>query len=300
MDQRTSTILRWYRTHKRNLPWRRTQNPYRIFISELMLQQTQVERVIPKYHAFLKRFPHWNALATATTAELIRAWTGLGYNRRALYAREAARTVVHTGIPSSEHEWRKLKGVGPYMAAALTEFVNHIRSLVMDTNVRRVVGRLMLGKPFPGLEDDKRIFAALKKLTPQTAQHAELPHAFMDFGSAVCTSRAPLCLSCPLRTQCKAAKTFLAARGKTLRRTPAKITERIHRDKSYPDRIYRGRILSRVQTHGPLSLQACGPRIDPNFDPIADSQWLRDMAERLVKDGLLRWKSKDILALPLD
>ena len=292
-------LLAWYRKYKRDLPWRTTANPYRIFVSEMMLQQTQVDRVIPKYTQFLKHFPTWTSLARARTNDLIHAWAGLGYNRRALYAREAAKTVLAAKkSPHTEEEWRRLKGVGPYMAAALAEFVNGKRAIVMDTNVRRVVGRIWLGLPYPRTSHDPQIIRVLQKITPHTSGHADLPQAFMDFANAVCLPRTPACASCPLRTSCKASKRFLS--GRPILRTThyARRTERIHRDKKHPDRIYRGRILSWIRKHGTWNVQRLGPHIDEAFDHIADQDWIRAMADRLVKDGLLAWKIKNILSLP--
>lgn len=290
------TLLAWYRSHKRDLPWRKTRDPYRIFVSELMLQQTQVDRVVPKYQGWLKTFPSWKTLANATTAGLIHAWAGLGYNRRALYAREAARDVVKNGAPQDEKGWRTLRGVGPYMAAALTEFVNGRRAIVIDTNIRRVVGRIFLGKPFPRPADDARIRPVLERITPRTNGHRDLPQAFMDFANAVCLPRSPRCTDCPLYAQCRAGKKFL--RGTVRAPSRKKITERMHREKKYPDRIYRGRILAWVRTHGPTRHSELGTHIDDAYDPIADRDWVRAMCARLVADGLLAWVKKDSVSLP--
>jgi A/G-specific adenine glycosylase len=296
MHDATRALLRWYRAHQRDLPWRTTRDPYHIFVSELMLQQTQVDRVIPKFQTFLKTFPSWTALANATTADLIHAWAGLGYNRRALYARAAAKHVVAHGVPTTEIEWRALKGVGPYMAAALTEFVNHTRALVIDTNIRRVVGRLMLGVPYPSPTDDKQILKALDTLTPEQKYHWDVPQAFMDLANAVCFSSTPNCSVCPLQKECRSATKFLSSRPPT---KPKRIsTERIHRDKPFPDRIYRGRLLTLVREHGHVQLSAVGMRIDANFDAIADRDWLRALASRLAKDGLLIIGRGDTLSLP--
>jgi len=280
---------------KRDLPWRDIARPYAIFISELMLQQTQVLRVIPKYHAWLKQFPSWKRLADAKTPKLLHAWAGLGYNRRALQAREAARTVVDQGEPQTEDEWRRLKGVGPYMAAALTEFANHTRAIVIDTNVRRVVGRVFLGLSHPKLTDDVKLRRILEQETPRTGRHWDLPQAFMDLGSAICVVRKPQCAICPLRNACKAAPTFLAGGGEKKRST--KPHERVHDEKPYPDRIYRGRILALVRTEK-RTRESLGKNFDPDFDPIRDTDWRNAMIERLVKDGLLSINKKNLLSLP--
>ncbi|MEO5928190.1 MAG: A/G-specific adenine glycosylase [Patescibacteria group bacterium] len=296
MDRRINTLLRWYRAHGRSLPWRSTRNAYRIFMSELMLQQTQVLRVIPKYKEWLRLFPTWNALANSKTAPLLHAWAGLGYNRRALQAREAAQTVVRDGEPITEAGWRTLKGVGPYMAAALTEFANHHRAIVIDTNVRRVVGRVFRGMPHPTVMDDESIHAILDKVTPHSGRHWDIPQAFMDLGSSICTVRNPACATCPLRSQCKAAPIFLAGGGQKTR--SSKPRERIHAEKPHPDRIYRGRILALVRAKKLLNPEMLGTNFDPDFDPIRDAEWRNAMIARLIKDGLLAMRRDGTLSLP--
>ncbi len=297
-------VIAWYRTHKRDLPWRKTRDSYAIFISELMLQQTQVDRVIPKYREWIKRLPTWELLAYSPTRLLIQLWAGLGYNRRALFARDAAREVVKTDVPTSETDWRRLKGVGPYMAAALAEFVNHERAVVIDTNVRRVAGRAFLGIPYPHLSDDARIRGALDRALPVRGAHWEVPHAMMDLGSLICLPKIPSCTICPLASVCRARRRFGADRLDTTlallrrHRDRTRVVESRHAEKKYPDRIYRGRILSWIRTRGATRLAAIGPKIDETYDPVADADWVRRMAHRLAKDGLLREKKRNVLSLP--
>ena len=300
MDPRVTPLLRWYRANRRDLPWRKTRDGYRIFMSELMLQQTQVDRVIPLYENWLKKFPSWSSLAEASTSDLLHNWAGLGYNRRALYAREAARQVVERGEPKTEEGWRSLKGVGPYMAAALSEFVNHKRAIVIDTNVRRVAGRLLLGLAYPALSDDKRITRALEKATPTSGAHWDVPQAFMDLANSTCHAKIPDCANCPLQKICKARPKFSNTRlAETIKTKPRKqVTERMHAEKKFPDRIYRGRILALVRKEELVTLKTLGSRIDETFDPIADADWLRAMAQRLAKDGLIILRAGDTLSLP--
>lgn len=296
MPREVEKLLSWYRTHKRELPWRKTRDPYRIFVSEIMLQQTQVDRVIPKYRQWLRQFPSWRALANAATSSLIHAWAGLGYNRRALHLRNAARYVVAHGEPRSEDAWRKLPGVGPYTAAALTAFANRKRAIVIDTNVRRVVGRLFFGKPFTTLADDVRFRRLLERITPRTGDPSAFPQALMDFGSAICTANAPTCGVCPLKATCRAAPRFLSA--KPLPRHASTANETRHRDKKYPDRIYRGRILAEIRTHGSSTLGRLGPLVDETYHARSDRAWVRAMVGRLAKDGLLVLHANDIVSLP--
>ena len=122
-----------------------------------MLQQTQVDRVVDFYKRWLKLFPTWKTLAGASNAQVIHAWAGLGYNRRALMLRDVARHVVEHGVPRTQEAWLAIKGIGPYTAAAVSAFAQKQRTLPIDTNIRRVLGRLLLGKPFTTLADDEKI-----------------------------------------------------------------------------------------------------------------------------------------------
>ena len=170
-----ATLLEWYTENGRNLPWRRTRDPYAILVSEVMLQQTQVERVIPRYLAWLERWPSASALAAAPLADVIRAWQGLGYNRRAVNLHRAAQKVAAEGWPSDLTE---LPGVGRYTADAVARFAFDVALLPVDTNVRRV--RERTGARF----------------SPAAA------HALMDLGATVCLARIPRCGVCPLASHC--------------------------------------------------------------------------------------------------
>jgi A/G-specific adenine glycosylase len=168
-------LLDWYREHGRDLPWRRTHDPYAILVSEVMLQQTKVERVVPRYLAWLERWPTIEALAAAPAAEAIREWQGLGYNRRALNLHRAAQRVAVQGWPDDLTE---LPGVGRYTADAVARFAFEAAVLPVDTNVRRVQERT--GASF----------------SPASA------HALMDLGARVCLARVPRCGICPLTARC--------------------------------------------------------------------------------------------------
>jgi A/G-specific adenine glycosylase len=168
-------LLAWFAEHRRDLPWRHTRDPYAILVSEVMLQQTQVARVIPRYLAFLESWPTADALAAASPAEVIRAWQGLGYNRRALNLYRAARRIAAEGWPEDLTE---LPGVGRYTADAVARFAFQQRVLPRDTNVRRVLERT--GAEFG----------------PASA------HALMDLGATICLARIPRCEACPLAVDC--------------------------------------------------------------------------------------------------
>src|SRR5687768_8960172 len=170
-------LLQWFDHEGRKLPWRDTRDPYRILVSEIMLQQTQVSRVIDFYRNWMKRFPTWNALAKASNSEIIHAWAGLGYNRRGLALRDIAKHVVHNGIPKSREARLTLKGIGPYTADALATFSLHERRWPVDTNLRRVGGRLWLGKPYPQPVDDERIRKHADNWIPKSGRYFDIPQA---------------------------------------------------------------------------------------------------------------------------
>ncbi|MFA4845820.1 MAG: A/G-specific adenine glycosylase [Patescibacteria group bacterium] len=279
-------LLKWYDRHGRDLPWRQTRDPYRILVSEIMLQQTQVDRVKDFYARWLRQFPSWKKLSVATNADVIHAWAGLGYNRRALVLRDIAREVVDRGVPTTESDWLTLKGIGPYTAVAMSAFAQKKRTLPIDTNIRRVLGRLLLGKPFPTMEDDERIRRAAESFLPKRGRHYDIPQAIFDLASTICI-KSPQCTICPLRGDCKAAKLFLETKIKIPKRTIKKANERHHRNKPYPDRIYRGRILAQVRKWGQVVNREFGPLIDPTFDQELDQEWVNAMVDRLVKDDLI-------------
>ena len=291
-DSSLATILRWYRRHGRHaLPWRTTRDPYAIFISEAMLQQTQVDRVLPFYRAWLIQFPDWHSLARATTDALVRAWAGLGYNRRALYVRSAARAVVELGTPNTIEKWRALPGMGPYASAAVHGFTTRMFVPAIDTNVRRVIGRAFLGIPFPSAADDPKIarFFALSttKQMPWT-----LTYALMDFGAAICVAKRPQCASCPLRAACRARIAIARVESAPVvaprnARRRAFTGERIHNGKHFPDRIFRGRILALVRMRGRVPEREIGSLVDPTFQKKNDASWMRAIIDRLIRDRFL-------------
>ncbi len=170
-----AALLAWFAAHRRDLPWRRTRDPYAILVSEVMLQQTQVERVVPRYLQWLERWPTADVLAAASPADVIRAWQGLGYNRRGLNLLRAARQIAREGWPQDLTE---LPGVGPYTAAAVDNFALGKDVLPEDVNVRRVQERT--GRRFS----------------------AAAAQALMDLGATVCLARVPRCDECPLATAC--------------------------------------------------------------------------------------------------
>ncbi len=201
-------LLRWYRRHGRNtLPWRTARDPYRTVVSEFMLVQTQVERVAPKFEAFVERFPNFSALSQASRADVLRAWKGLGYNSRAVRLHLLAQSVVQRyggALPVDLHELRSLPGVGKYTAAAIRAFAFNLDDAPIDTNVRRIVNRTLFGLEYPRPIAARDLDNRARSLVPPGRAH-DWNSAMMDLGATLCTARAPKCLLCPLRADCAAA-----------------------------------------------------------------------------------------------
>src|SRR5712692_9297659 len=200
-------LLQWYSAHQRDLPWRSTSDAYAILVSEIMLQQTQVERVLPKYHQFLAAFPTLADLAAAPTAGVITVWAPLGYNSRAVRLQSIARQVIaeYGGqIPSSIDELLRLKGIGRYTAGAIACFAYHRQVATVDTNIRRVLHRIFLGleHPQPKLNHVQMFTFAEQVLPPGEAYNWN--QALMDLGATICSSANPQCTRCPVQESCKA------------------------------------------------------------------------------------------------
>ncbi|RLB45135.1 MAG: A/G-specific adenine glycosylase [Deltaproteobacteria bacterium] len=201
-------LLRWYGRHKRDLPWRQSRDPYAIWISETMLQQTRVETVIPYWHRFLEHFPDVASLADASQEDVYSAWTGLGYYSRARNLQTAARQIMdeHDGaLPKTVDELRRLQGIGPYTAGAVASIAFDRPAAIVDGNVVRVLSRLR------GLREDvgqkaimDRLWSWSESLVSAGRRAGDFNQAMMELGATVCLPRAPLCLSCPLRNHCDA------------------------------------------------------------------------------------------------
>ncbi|MDP9402719.1 MAG: A/G-specific adenine glycosylase [Actinomycetota bacterium] len=192
-------LLDWAATAHRDLPWRRTRDPWAVVVSELMLHQTQVARVVPRYELFLRRFPTPAACAAAPVGEVVREWTGLGYNRRAVNLHRAATAVVerHGGrLPADLGGLLELPGIGPYTARAVMAFAHEADVGVLDTNAARVVART-IGRRLAGREAQRRA----DSLVP-AGQGWSWNQAVLDLGAGVCTKRAPRCYRCPVSRWC--------------------------------------------------------------------------------------------------
>jgi A/G-specific adenine glycosylase len=244
-------LLSWYRRERRDLPWRRTRDPYAILVSEIMLQQTQVTRVIPRYEAWLTRWPTAAALACASQAEVLREWVGLGYNSRAVRLWEAARIVARDGWPERLED---LPGVGPYTAAAVGSFAFDRQEIAVDTNARRVFARLG------------------RQLVPPPGGAAEFNQATMELGATVCTARAPRCGVCPLADDCDG----------LLEPAPARRVARERFEDS--NRWVRGRVVAALAAGEGLPGDIAVERLEPALQGL-----LRDgLIRRVAGDYALR------------
>lgn len=203
-------LLRWYAQKGRDLPWRHTRDPYAVLVSEIMLQQTQVERVLPKYREFLERFPTLGGLAEAPTADVIRAWSPLGYNVRAVRLQLIARQAVaeHGGtLPDTLEALLALKGIGRYTAGAIACFAFGLPVATVDTNIRRVLWRMLRGvEPleWPTGQRAARVLLDLAVWALPPGQEYDWQQALMDLGATICVSRQPGCERCPVANACAA------------------------------------------------------------------------------------------------
>jgi A/G-specific adenine glycosylase len=276
-------ILSWFRRNGRDLPWRRTADPWRILVSEVMLQQTQVERVVPKYSAFIARWPTPSSLAASPLSAALRAWSGLGYNRRAANLWKAARIMADEQggrVPASLAGLEALPGIGRYTARAVAAFARNESVAACDTNIRRVMTRFFFGGEFADAPEGSDLEAMLAAAVP-AGRSRDWHGALMDFGSAVCVSRAPACAACPLAGPCRAAPDFLA--GKTVVRRPARPQAKFEGSR----RQVRGLVLKALsEVRGGLSTAALAERLGRNSPSGIPA--VREAVEALADDGLVK------------
>jgi A/G-specific adenine glycosylase len=246
-------LLGWYDAVRRPLPWRETTDPYAILVSEVMCQQTQVARVVPRYLAWLERWPTAAALAAASPAEVLGEWVGLGYNRRALRLREACVVVARKGWPADAAGLRALPGVGPYTAAAVAAFAFGEPVAAVDVNVARVAARLGRGAP----ED----------LLP-AERAADWNQATMELGALVCGARVARCAECPVAQWCRSAGGVVARPRRSAARTGSERFED-------SNRWVRGRVVAAL---------AAGEAVPAEIP----RERLERAVEGLVRDGLVR------------
>jgi A/G-specific adenine glycosylase len=242
-------VLEWFDRAGRRFAFRGTHDPYAVLVSEVILQQTQVSRGEPAWRAFMARFPTFEALAAASPAEVLRAWAGLGYNRRALALHRTAKAVVerHGGrLPEETVALRALPGVGPYTARALQAIAFGRPVGAVDTNVRRVLGRVLAGHGVASDEGEglsvRELQAVADALVPLD-RPADWTAALMDIGASFCRPRRPDCAACPLAEDCR----FAAARGGAGRAPRTRATREAAAEFATTSRWLRGRIVARLR-----------------------------------------------------
>lgn len=302
-------LLTWYAQAGRDLPWRSTTDPYAILVSEVMLQQTQVDRVIPKYQQFLTAFPTLAELAAAPTADVISVWVPLGYNRRAISLQNIARQILaeHAGkVPDTLEKLLELKGIGRYTAGAIACFAYHQQVATVDTNIYRVLHRIFLGleHPEPKLSTEAMFTFAEHVLPVGVAYNWH--QALMDLGATICTSANPQCARCPVQEHCTAYQELsqhsLFPSGSVLRQL-RKVAEKKATYATQPftstKRYFRGRVVAHLRTlptgeH--LALNALGPILKTDFQ-AEDLPWLENILTGLQRDGLIAW-TEDGVKLP--
>lgn len=299
-------LLAWYATAQRDLPWRATSDPYAILVSEIMLQQTQVERVLPKYHQFLATFPTLADLANASTAEVISVWVPLGYNRRAVSLQTIARQVIaeYDGkLPETIEELLKLKGIGRYTAGAIACFAYRQQVATVDTNIYRVLHRVFLGLEYPAAKlSNVAMFSFAEQVLP-VGEAYNWHQALMDLGATVCSGANPQCANCPLQESCMAyqemSQQSLFPSGAVVRQL-RKVAEKRAGYASQPftssNRYFRGRVVAHLRTLPPgthLALSELGPVLKADFQ-ASDLPWLEKLLTGLQRDGLIVWTDQGV------
>jgi A/G-specific adenine glycosylase len=291
-------LLAWYRTYRREFPWRDNASPYAILVSEIMLQQTQAARVSEILPRWLRRFPTIETLARARARSVLLAWSGLGYNRRALALHACARAIVRGyggRVPSDPGLLRRLPGIGRYTADAVACFAYGAQRPVVDVNIRRIYSRLVLpAARHDGMLPDERVYEIAAAALPR-GRAFDFNQALMDLGATVCLQRIPRCGECPIADRCASAF-----------RVPAPVRQtRGEADAAppLPRRIYRGRAVQYLRTLAPshaCSFEALGVHLLPFFS-TEQHAWLADMLGSLQRDGLvgIRYRGKPITVPPL-
>lgn len=283
-------LLAWYHTEARQLAWRSVTDPYRVLVSEFMLQQTQAARVEPVFLAFVRSFPDVRSLAAASRADVLRAWEGLGYNRRAVSLHRAARVVVdeHGGhIPDDLEALTALPGIGDYTARAVLAFAFGQDVAPLDVNVARVVARAAVGAPV-GRTELQRV---ADELVPP-GQASEWASALMDLGARYCVSRTPRCPACPVAAACAWRAT--ADVGSDTTPDPAAasgVRSRVQGPFAGSDRYHRGKLVDTLR-RGPVELDAL-----PSAAGLDDTGRLVALTRDLVDEGLAEW-DEGALRLP--
>ncbi|MBE0644044.1 MAG: A/G-specific adenine glycosylase [Bacteroidetes bacterium] len=281
-------VLRWYARHRRVLPWRDVDNPYSIMVSEFMLQQTQVSRVLDHLPRWLERFPDLPALARASRRDVLLAWSGMGYNRRALQLHAAAQSIVAEFggvLPSDPALLQQLPGFGRYTAHAVACFGHRRRLPLVEVNIRRVLSRLTTDmQSETRLLPEAETWRLAELLLPPRAFY-DWNQALMDLGATICTARAPKCDRCPLQAECPSAHRLVPD---TIRRSPAGVTA-YNLVREVPRRIYRGRVVEFLRgAEGHCTSASRLHRVLFDIDGEEERARLLDILATLERDGMVR------------
>ncbi len=296
-------IWKWYACHKRELPWRDIrmesdmERAYRVLVSEVMLQQTQVSRIKIVYKDFLKRFPSIADLAQASNRDVLLAWRGMGYNNRALRLRDAAKSIVCNRQPTTKHffptavdDLKAIPGIGHYTAAAIRNFAFNLPTPCLDTNIRRILHRVFIGPENADgswKKDDRYLLRLAEEVLLNALRSGDARNwhaALMDFGSLVCTKRHPRWDICPLT---KAGIMKAAYKTPTPSPTPKKEPGRMVGQKFVPNRIVRGKIIEELRdSPAGLTQEEIGKRVCIDWH-ASHRVWLRDIIEALKRDHLI-------------
>lgn len=285
-------LLQWYAGAGRaELPWRKTRDPYRILVSEFMLQQTQVDRVVPKFEDFVAQFADFKALAEASLADVLKAWKGLGYNSRAVRLKRIAEIVTgdYAGVlPQEAVRLRELPGMGPYTAAAVRAFAFELDDVALDTNIRRVTHRVVFGVEYPPKATQREVDDAARAMLPPRSAH-DWNSALMDLGATICTARAPKCLLCPLQRSCAAAP----VNANDLDRLRQQFAGKRSPQEALPfvqtTRFARGRIVDRLRELPPgaaISLLDLRRELEPVLPPHSIAR-METTLSALQRDGIV-------------
>lgn len=288
-------LLDWYARAGRSLPWRSDRSPYRVVVSEFMLQQTQVDRVVPAFERFVAAFGSFAALAAAPAGNVVRAWRGLGYNGRAVRLHRLARAVCerHGGVlPDDPAALRGLPGVGPYTAAAIRAFAFDHDEAAVDTNVQRIVQRVRFGPEYETAAPRGEVSAAAAQFI-EPGRGNDSNSALMDLGSAVCSARAPKCLVCPLQRVCAA---FPLDAATLAARARAKAKPQVTYRKT--TRYLRGRIVDALRALDPRERVSLLDLSDTLASVVPDRSTgeIEATVRALAADGLVRFDG-DLIGL---
>jgi len=272
-------ILHWYRFNGRDFPWRASRDPYLVMVSEFMLQQTQASRVALRLPEWLEMFPDIRSLASASRREILIAWSGLGYNRRALALHDTARAIMERfegQIPQDVQSLLSLPGIGAYTANAVLCFAFRRRVVVVDVNVQRIVSRLFRKQRSErDMESEAWVRCRAEKLLPARAFY-NWNQALMDFGATVCTARTPACDRCPVQTPCSSSGEMNTA----VRHTHSEVRET-------PRRIYRGKIVESLRRAPGHTISAKCLLQSLYGDDVSKFDHLKDALSSLQRDELL-------------